>query len=199
MPSVSCLILARPTRSEMLFIQIVGRGLRTCVGKDDCIILDHSNTGIDLGRPDEIFYDDFVTGAKQKEIKEAKKKDKKKTKDRVCSQCQTLLRNGSRVCHACGHMMAPRDSEIYVADGELTELGKNGSIGKASYDDKQSFYSGLKWIAEDRKYSSGWVAHTYKKRFGVWPRGMTEIKSYPSQSILNFVRSKNIAWSKANK
>jgi ATP-dependent helicase IRC3 len=39
-PGVSCLILARPTRSALLFTQIIGRGLRLADGKDDCIILD---------------------------------------------------------------------------------------------------------------------------------------------------------------
>src|SRR5207248_9067573 len=35
---VRCIILARPTRSEMLFVQMIGRGLRTADGKKDCLI-----------------------------------------------------------------------------------------------------------------------------------------------------------------
>ena len=34
---VRCIILARPTKSEMLYTQIIGRGLRTAEGKDHCI------------------------------------------------------------------------------------------------------------------------------------------------------------------
>lgn len=34
---VRCIILAKPTKSEMLFVQIVGRGLRTADGKLDCL------------------------------------------------------------------------------------------------------------------------------------------------------------------
>lgn len=34
---VRCIILARPTQSESLFVQIVGRGLRTADGKPDCL------------------------------------------------------------------------------------------------------------------------------------------------------------------
>lgn len=37
---VRCLILARPTKSEILFTQIIGRGLRTADGKQDCIARD---------------------------------------------------------------------------------------------------------------------------------------------------------------
>ena len=50
---VRCIILARPTKSEMLFVQIIGRGLRLAEGKEDCLILDHSDTHLRLG---------FVTG-----------------------------------------------------------------------------------------------------------------------------------------
>jgi DNA repair protein RadD len=40
---VRCIILARPTKSEILFVQMTGRGLRTAKGKSDCLILDHSD------------------------------------------------------------------------------------------------------------------------------------------------------------
>ena len=38
-PSVDCIIVARPTRSESLFIQMVGRGLRLYPGKTDCTVI----------------------------------------------------------------------------------------------------------------------------------------------------------------
>lgn len=37
---VRCIIFARPTKSESLFVQCIGRGLRTADGKDDCIARD---------------------------------------------------------------------------------------------------------------------------------------------------------------
>jgi superfamily II DNA or RNA helicase len=58
--SISCIILARPTKSEMLFVQIVGRGLRTAEGKDDCLILDHSD--IRLGFVTDIHRDKLNEG-----------------------------------------------------------------------------------------------------------------------------------------
>lgn len=39
-PSVDCIILARPTKSQALYAQCVGRGLRTLPGKTDCLIID---------------------------------------------------------------------------------------------------------------------------------------------------------------
>lgn len=39
-PGVSCIAMARPTRSEGLYTQCVGRGTRLFEGKKDCLILD---------------------------------------------------------------------------------------------------------------------------------------------------------------
>jgi len=43
-PSIGAIILARPTRSNLLYTQIVGRGTRTFEGKDHCIIIDIADT-----------------------------------------------------------------------------------------------------------------------------------------------------------
>jgi superfamily II DNA or RNA helicase len=39
-PATSCIIVARPTRSQALFIQMIGRGTRLYPGKRNCLILD---------------------------------------------------------------------------------------------------------------------------------------------------------------
>jgi len=39
-PGVSCIAMARPTRSEGLYAQCIGRGTRLAEGKQDCLILD---------------------------------------------------------------------------------------------------------------------------------------------------------------
>lgn len=39
-PSVTCIVLARPTASRLLFAQMVGRGTRPYPGKTDCLVLD---------------------------------------------------------------------------------------------------------------------------------------------------------------
>ena len=39
-PTVSCMVLARPTKSGTLYTQMVGRGTRLNPGKEDCIVLD---------------------------------------------------------------------------------------------------------------------------------------------------------------
>ena len=39
-PTISCILMARPTQSKTLFIQCVGRGLRLSPGKENCRIID---------------------------------------------------------------------------------------------------------------------------------------------------------------
>ncbi|KAJ1974308.1 DEAD DEAH box helicase [Dimargaris xerosporica] len=39
-PAIDCIVMARPTRSAVLYQQMVGRGLRLAPGKTDCLIID---------------------------------------------------------------------------------------------------------------------------------------------------------------
>jgi DNA repair protein RadD len=59
---VRCIILARPTKSEILLVQMIGRGLRTAPGKDHCIILDHSDTHLRLGFVSDIHHEQLDDG-----------------------------------------------------------------------------------------------------------------------------------------
>ena len=46
LPNVDCVVVGRHTESESTIIQMIGRGLRTHEGKEDCLVLDYT------GRPD---------------------------------------------------------------------------------------------------------------------------------------------------
>ena len=56
---VRCIIYARPTKSEIRWVQCLGRGLRKAQGKDKCLIFDHSGSVHRLGFPDDIEYDEL--------------------------------------------------------------------------------------------------------------------------------------------
>ena len=47
-PNIDCVLLARPTRSQNLLVQMIGRGLRLHRGKQDCHIIDMVGT-VDAG------------------------------------------------------------------------------------------------------------------------------------------------------
>lgn len=47
-PRASILLKARPTKSRVVFVQMVGRGLRLHTGKTECLLLDFVDNGCDL-------------------------------------------------------------------------------------------------------------------------------------------------------
>jgi len=49
-PITSCLLMARPTKSQLLYTQMLGRGTRTAPGKDDLLVIDLVDVG-KLGVP----------------------------------------------------------------------------------------------------------------------------------------------------
>ncbi|KAL7273355.1 putative ATP-dependent helicase IRC3 [Rhizina undulata] len=48
-PNIDCVVLARPTKSLNLVIQMIGRGLRLHPGKEDCYILDMVGSHVEKG------------------------------------------------------------------------------------------------------------------------------------------------------
>ncbi|MGP2491076.1 DEAD/DEAH box helicase [Mesorhizobium sp. PUT5] len=194
---VRCIILARPTKSETLFTQIIGRGLRTAPGKADCLILDHSDTTLRLGFVDDIHHDHLDMGPHQKS--NGSRKDRETPLPKECPACSRLKPAGIRKCPSCG-FEPERQSAIEERHGELIALkGRRKDKREATHDEKQRFYSMLLWLQQDRGYAPGYVAHKFKDRFGIWPHGMMEHSVEPDATFLNWIKSRQIAWAKQKK
>lgn len=76
-PPTNCILVARPIKSKILFLQSIGRGLRLSEEKDDCLILDfkdilHKNSLVTLN---SIFDVDFEAGETYRQAKKRKKKE----------------------------------------------------------------------------------------------------------------------------
>lgn len=184
---VRCIVMARPTKSEMLFVQCVGRGLRTAPGKDNCLILDHADNHARLGFVTDIHYETLLTGRGKRE---PTRKEKGEPMPRECPSCGVLKKPKVRECPSCG-FTPTRQSEIEFEEGELIEVKP-----KARMEDKQAFYSQLLFLAKQRGCKSGWVANSYRDKFGVWPRGLQETTMTPTPEVLGWVRGKDIRWAK---
>ncbi|MHA6687659.1 hypothetical protein [Mesorhizobium sp. A556] len=77
--------------------------------------------------------------------------------------------------------------------------GKRKDNREATHEEKQRFYSMLLWLQQERGYASGYVAHKFKDRFGVWPRAMEDRTAEPDAVFLNWTKSRQIAWAKGKK
>jgi hypothetical protein len=71
--------------------------------------------------------------------------------------------------------------------------------GRHEFEEKQSFYSELLFIANSKRYSPNWASHKYREKFGVWPRKLAHMPKEPSIKTLNWVKHRNIAYSKSNR
>ena len=191
---VRCIVLARPTKSEILFTQIIGRGLRTADGKDDCLILDHSDTHLNLGFVTDISHQTLNTGKPN----ESGKTEREPAKPKECPKCNYLKAVGVHACPMCG--FAPeRQSDIETAAGELQELSKHKrKLNRVvPAEEKAAFYGGLVHYARAKGYKPGWAANQYRERFGVWPNAYKDSPAVePNEAVLGWIQHQRIKYAK---
>jgi len=192
---VRTLVLARPTKSASLFVQIIGRALRTAPGKERAVIIDHSDTTLRLGLPCSIIRTKLNMGKKaeagDREAQEAAPKLPK-----LCPKCKTVKAPGVHACPSCGFAPVYRE-DVPTGDGQLAPIMPGGKARQYTMDEKQAWYSGLIAIAAERNRKPGWAAHTYKEKFGVWPdHSLSKAPTTPSETVRNFVRAKDIRFAK---
>jgi superfamily II DNA or RNA helicase len=179
----------------MLYVQIVGRGLRPADGKDHCLILDHSDTTLRLGFPDAIHHEELDDGSPRKASARPGRTERLPME---CSSCSCLKPAGVHVCPNCG--FAPqRQANVHTIDGELTEFSttKAKKLARVDRQAKQRWYSMLRWIAEQRAYKQGWAANQYRAKFEEWPGGLLELAIPPDPEVSNWVRHRMIRWAKS--
>jgi DNA repair protein RadD len=189
---VRCIILARPTKSEILYVQIIGRGLRTGVGKDHCLILDHSDTTLRLGFVTDIHHEELDDGKPNRSSKANVAEEKK---PRECPACKAL--KNTHICPSCG--FAPvRRSQLQVRDGELVEIRHSSRVreNKKDIGEPQSVYSGLLWYGQRQGYKPGWAAMQYKTAFGTWPDSLAKTPLPATNEQMQWIKSRQIAFAK---
>lgn len=200
-PEVSCLVLARPTRSVALYRQMVGRVLRPAEGKSDALILDHAGAVFEHG-----FVDDPVAWAlapdrrAESAAQRARGQERLARKLAACPEC-TAVRWEGDPCTVCGWRPVTKPAPVETAEGELAAVDRatrRAPAGEPSLADKTQFYGELLWISRERGYRNGWAAHKHKERFGAWPRGRIELArpTAPRPETRAWVRSRMIAYAK---
>ncbi|UAN58885.1 DEAD/DEAH box helicase [Serratia sp. JSRIV004] len=199
---VRCIIYARPTKSEIRWLQCLGRGLRTAPGKDHCLIFDHSGSIHRLGYPDDIEYDDLIgKNDGMKAAPKAAKQEKAEKLPKECPQCHYMKQAGIYVCPKCG--FKPLTGEDVETDATRGLKRLNRKAKTYSKNEKQAWWSQIKYyqhqrILKGKPLSDGWAAHTYKEKFGTWPKGLSDYPMETSPEVWNFIKSKFIAYSKGS-
>lgn len=101
-PDIDLLAMLRPTESPGLYIQIIGRGMRTSPGKKDCLVLDFAGNVMRHGPVDDVLIRD------KKQIKEGEGEPPIK----CCPECLSIVHASYRECPDCGFLFPPPETKI---------------------------------------------------------------------------------------
>lgn len=203
-----CISFCRPTKSETLFIQAFGRGLRLAPKgadpKEHLTFLDHSGTIARLGYPESIVHDRlYKENEEEKEQEKKAREEKKEPTPKACEKCAYMMPRRKAVCPNCGFKVEVVSGMI-ERDGELIELTpgvipKKSKATKRDYtmEEKAKFYAELKAYSIKTGRKDGWSAHKYREKFDAWPdwsiKGVAPAP-FAGTEVSTWVKSRDIAW-----
>jgi DNA repair protein RadD len=173
LPSIECIVIARPTRSLVLYLQTVGRGLRPSPGKECCILIDHGRVVQTLGLPTLDFawsLDD--TRNVNREALEAAARKSAQEGPRTCPDCRYtwLVSEGGPACENCGWQPAPRAIPVRTQEADLRELGVLSAdvVSPGAPPVMEFFREALHWYAH--RWPKRWQEKPKSGRWWAWIR-----------------------------
>ena len=190
-------VSARPfSKSFSSHVQQIGRIMRTHPGKEQAIWLDHSGNYL---RFREAWDDLCANGVHELDDGAEKPKPEPSDKEKAaakCPRCSALWPAHSDTCAHCG-LVRERKSAVVEVAGEMREIGARQKQEKYSAEYKRDFYAQLLGYAEARGNKPGSAYFRYKEKFGVFPSMATPAPKTPQLEVVQWCRSRNIAFSKA--
>lgn len=171
-PPVSCAILARPTASVGLYLQMAGRILRPYPGKTDALIFDHAGNALKHGL---VGVDrEWLLTTDRKVISGNGLVDPE-SKLRVCPECSAVYDSPIDVCE-CGYRFAtsPRALPAHLP-GELEEITAPDLYIGIPVDRRKKLYEKWQDEARERKYKSGYANAKWWAMFKCPPPRMTSL------------------------
>lgn len=176
-PIVDCIILARPTKQFHLYLQIVGRGLRSHPGKKELSLQDHTGIVTMHGIPG---LDVLWTLDSRKKAGRVLERDREKKIPKPCPECGFILIK--KECKSCGYseeikeQARPYGHDHEKHDTTITLANLDSRKQVAAPDNKyerdrlmEAEWYRLKEFAKNYDFKEGWVAYQFKDIFGIWP------------------------------
>ena len=184
-PNIDCVVLARPTLSPGLYVQMVGRGFRNAPNKTDCLVLDYGGNIERHGAVDAINVKTKSGGGQSGEAP-----------IRECPQCHNVLYISLSRCAECGYVfpmpepqskLDPTASKDGILSGQTKETEyevlnvayskhykKNGTPDdpptlRIDYEVGINVFV-QKWVCPEHK---GWA---WSNKFVPWWKQRTDIK-----------------------
>ncbi len=156
-PSVSAVLLCRPTLSRALHFQMIGRALRLSPETDKCdaLIIDQSAN---------IQRHGFVEDLKEVSLDHGEEPHSAEAPKKICP----LEKGGCGAIFYAFHMKCPECSyvfelkKVYITP-ELEHLISGEDL------ERYEFYRGKLRTAYQKKFVPGWAAIVFKEKYGHWP------------------------------
>ena len=111
-PAIDCIVMLRPTMSPGLYLQIIGRGLRTSPEKKDCLVLDFAGNIERHGTVHNV------------EPPHKKKKGKGVAPCKVCPNCDEIVPLVALKCSACGYKWERKEKKYILSDRDISREEK---------------------------------------------------------------------------
>lgn len=146
-PPVTCIVLARPTKSLTRFLQQVGRGNRPHKSQRP-IVLDHAGNCWRFGLP-QSEREWSLDGR-------AKAPGKGPAPIRVCVECEALIPAGARICPECGAEQPVNEREQEEIDNELRRL-------QSEEEEAKYWRTTLEKLAKECGCNDDWVEEELRK------------------------------------
>lgn len=171
-PDLECVIWLRNLNSRIFYIQGSNRCMRISKNNPNkkAYILDFYNNveKFDLPwTPEEYSLEE---GRKKKEKIIEKEEDD--NNEKCCQNCQFFFNTENNICPECGTLYVKSEKIIVEAVADMVEVDE-----KFTKSDKQIEYDKLCAMAINKGFKPTFVDGMYKKKFGVWPRGL---KKFPA-------------------
>jgi len=194
-PKISCVIIARPTKSYGLYLQMIGRSLRPFPNKKDTLVIDHSGCVYEHGFPEDVPEWQLImtkVKTKDKQIKPIEKQPF------TCVECDTVyqLTRANPECPNCNHVPTKKEKIILIKQGRLVEMPRNK---KPDVADKKRFYAELLYYSRGKGYKEGWVSWVFKEKFKHFPHNKKISPIAIGKETLQFITYYNIKNAKSKK
>lgn len=152
-PSLGCILMARPTKSYNLYIQQAGRGTRPAPNKNDFLLLDNAGNVLRHG---------FINDQPECNLDGTKIKESV-SPIKTCKSCFAIFNQFKKQCPQCGHAntTTEKEREITEVDGTLERIEQMPIEAKAFQEFKR-----LQKVKKEKKFKRGWIWHKMKEQFG---------------------------------
>ncbi|MBI4815215.1 MAG: DEAD/DEAH box helicase [Deltaproteobacteria bacterium] len=176
LPSLAAVVLARPTKSVALYLQMCGRGMRPYPGKTEFKLLDHASCVFDLGFPEDDR--DYRLDGRVR----ARKSKNAAPFVRICEQCFRAFPSLIRECPECGWTVPVAVRKIkHDEGGELREY-RQGELPARG--ESRPWIERLKLLTDlvekqvTRGYKEKWSCIQYQRKLRHWPPAIMQEQAH---------------------